>query len=192
MAGTNFEKELSVRRSPTYFGVRISANSCAMRLATLLLGDHHLAGASRVFEGSKLMAVPRAFVSFDYDNNLTQKNLFAGQAKKDSPTPFTVEDWSSKSPLPQAQWEALIGKKISATNMLIVLVGKSMSSAIGVAKEIVMAKAHTVPVFGVYVDGAGSSSTLPVGLQRNRTVAWSWPTVAACVEQMMGEGKNNK
>ena len=59
------------------------------------------------------MADPRAFLSFDFDHNETQKTLFMGQAKKDSPTPFTVEDWSSKSALPQAQWEALIKAKMN-------------------------------------------------------------------------------
>lgn len=84
----------------------------------------------------------------------------------------------------------MIKKKINQTNMLIVLVGKSMGTASGVVKEIAMAKDQDVPVFGVYVDGAGTSSTLPTGLQRNRTVAWDWPKVAAVVRQMMGEGKN--
>ncbi len=53
-----------------------------------------------------------------------------------------------------------------------------------------MAKELNVPVFGVYVDGAGTSSTLPAGLQRNRTTAWKWDLIAAAVRQMMGEGKN--
>lgn len=136
------------------------------------------------------MSEPRAFVSFDFDNNEKHKNLFVGQAKSDSPTPFTVHDWSSKTALSQTEWEAKIKQKMASTNMCIVLAGKSMSTATGVAKEIVMAKELDVPVFGVYVDGAGTSSTLPPGLQRNRTVAWSWPTIAAAVEQMMGEGKN--
>lgn len=136
------------------------------------------------------MADPRAFVSFDYDHNLTQKNLFTGQAKSDSPTPFTVHDWSSKTILPQAEWEKLIKAKMSSTNMCIVLVGKSMATATGVKKEIAMAKGLDVPVFGVYVDGAGTSSTLPAGLQRNRTMAWDWKLIAAAVKQMMGEGKN--
>lgn len=136
------------------------------------------------------MADPRAFLSFDFDHNLTQKTLFAGQAKTSSPTPFTVHDWSSKIALSEAEWERLIKDKMASTNMCIVLVGRSMASATGVAKEISMAKELNVPVFGVYVDGAGESSTLPAGLARNRTVAWTWPTVAAAVEQMMGEGKN--
>ena len=138
------------------------------------------------------MSDPRAFLSFDFDHNPVQKILFAGQAKSDSPTPFTVHDWSSKTALPQAEWEKLIKQKMASTNMCIVLVGKSMSTATGVDKEIAMAKELYVPVFGVYVDGAGSSSTLPAGLQRNRTMTWDWALIAKAVDQMMGEGKNKK
>jgi CHASE2 domain-containing sensor protein len=120
---------------------------------------------------------------------LTQKNLFVGQSKNSS-TPFSIEDWSSKSSLPQAEWEKLIKGKINKCNMLIVLVGKTMASATGAAKEISMAKDQDVPVFGVYVDGADSSSNLPSGLQRNRTIAWDWDKIAAAIDQMMSEGKN--
>lgn len=135
------------------------------------------------------MADPRAFISFDFDHDETKKNLFVGQSKN-SKTPFSIEDWSSKSSLPQSQWEALIKDKINKCNMLIVLVGKTMASASGVAKEIAMAKDQNVPVFGVYVDGANTSSNLPAGLQRNRTISWNWDSIANAVDQMMGEGKN--
>jgi MTH538 TIR-like domain (DUF1863) len=135
------------------------------------------------------MADPRAFISFDYDHNSTEKMLFAGQAKN-SRTPFSVQDWSSKASLPQAQWETLIKDKINKCNMLIVLVGKTMASATGVAKEIKMAKDHNVPIFGVYVDGADASNNLPDGLQRNRTIAWDWAKIADAVDQLMKEGKN--
>ena len=136
------------------------------------------------------MADPRAFISFDADHNVTQKNLFAGQCSTDSPTPFSVEDWSSKSPLPQAEWEKKLKAKINACNMVIVLVGKSMGSATGVVKEIGFAKDQDVPIFGVYVDGAGATSTLPTGLVLARTVAWDWDLIGKKVDQMMGEGKN--
>ena len=58
------------------------------------------------------MANPRAFISFDYDNNSTERLLFVGQIKN-SRTPFNVEDWSSKTVLPQRQWEDLIANKIN-------------------------------------------------------------------------------
>lgn len=138
------------------------------------------------------MADPRAFISFDFDHNEESRRLFAGQGKSDSPTPFTVGDWSSKSVLPQDQWEALIEEKISKCHMVIVLVGRYMASAMGVGKEIAMAKRLDVPVFGVYVDGATSSSNLPSGLQRNRTIPWTWPGIAAMIDQAMTEGKNKK
>ena len=117
------------------------------------------------------MADPRAFISFDFDHNETEKNLFVGQSKN-SKTPFSIQDWSAKSSMPQSQWEAIIKDKINKSNMLIVLVGKTMSSAAGVAKEIKMAKDQNVPVFGVYVGGADSTSNLPDGLARNRTIEW--------------------
>ncbi|MDQ2881441.1 MAG: TIR domain-containing protein [Actinomycetota bacterium] len=137
------------------------------------------------------MADPRAFVSFDFDYNQTEKNLFAGQAKSDSPTPFTVQDWSSKSSLPQPTWEAEIKRKISRTHMCVVLVGTTIASATGVAKEIAMAKEQDVPVFGVYVGRATYTSALPTGLARSRTVPWDWGKIAAMVDQCMTEGKNN-
>jgi len=135
------------------------------------------------------MANPRAFISFDFDNNEGQKKYFVGQSIN-SKTPFNIEDWSSKSALPQSQWEKLIHEKINKCNMLIILVGKNMSTATGVSKEIAFAKEHNVPVFGVYVDGANSSSTLPTGLTSGRVVAWEWDKIASAIDQVMKEGKN--
>lgn len=135
------------------------------------------------------MAKPRAFISFDFDNNSTEKVLFVGQTKN-SKTPFSIEDWSSKTSLPQKQWEALIEEKINKCNLLIVLVGKKTSSATGVVKEIAFAKGQDVPVFGVYVDGAGSKTNLPTGLQRNRTIDWDWELISDAIDQVMKEDKN--
>lgn len=136
------------------------------------------------------MTDPRAFLSFDFDHNEASRNLFKGQADKDSPTDFVLEDWSSKRTLPEDEWEKLIADKISRCHMLIVLVGRSMSTAYGVVAEIAMAKDKNVPVFGVYVDTANSASTLPSGLARNRTITWNWKGIGSAIDQMMGEGKN--
>jgi len=133
---------------------------------------------------------PRAFLSFDFDHNAPSKLYFAGQCDEKSPTPFTVADWSSKTALPQAEWEAQIAEKISKCHLMIVLVGKSMGTATGVAKEIQFARDANVPYFGVYVDGAGSSSTLPSGLSRGSVVDWKWPDIADMIDQCMKIGKN--
>ena len=135
------------------------------------------------------MADPRAFISFDFDHNLADKNLFVGQIKN-SRTPFAAEDWSASEALPQREWERKLKAKVNQCHLMIVLVGKSMAGATGVDKEIGFAKDQDVPFFGVYVDGAGNSSALPTGLARNRTIAWDWDKIAKTVDQMMGEGKN--
>ena len=135
------------------------------------------------------MTDPRAFISFDFDHNETEKVLFVGQSKN-SKTPFSIQDWSAKSSMPQSKWEELVKEKVNKSNMMVVLVGKYMTSASGVAKEIKMAKDQNVPVFGVYVDGADSGSNLPDGLARNRTIKWEWDSIANAVKQMMSEGKN--
>lgn len=135
------------------------------------------------------MTKPRTFISFDFDHDETEKNLFVGQSRN-SKTPFSIEDWSAKSSMPQSKWESIIKDKINKCNMLIVLSGKTMASATGVAKEISMAKDQDVPVFGVYVDGANTTSNLPKGLQRNRTISWNWEKIANEIDKMMGEGKN--
>lgn len=133
---------------------------------------------------------PRGFVSFDIDHNEDLKKLFVGQAKNNR-SPFSFEDWSSKSSLPQNQWERIIKEKIGKCNFLVVLVGKNMASATGVVKEIVFAKDQKVPIFGVYVDEANTSNFLPDGLQRSRTINWDWDKIASAIKQMMNEGKNN-
>lgn len=135
------------------------------------------------------MADPRAFISFDFDHNDTEKTLFVGQSKN-SKTPFSIQDWSAKSSMPQNEWEEIVEGKIKNCNMIIILVGKYMKSATGVKKEIKMAKDNNVPIFGVYVGGADSNSNLPNGLARSRVVKWEWDKIAEKIDQMMKEGKN--
>lgn len=135
------------------------------------------------------MANPRVFISFDFDHNEIEKKLFIGQSSN-SKTPFFIEDWSAKESMPQSKWEEIVEAKMKKTNMVIVLVGRYMASAIGVKKEIQMAVKNNVPIFGVYVDGADSNSKLPDGLTRSRVVKWEWDKIATKIDQMMNEGKN--
>jgi len=136
------------------------------------------------------MPMPRAFVSFDFDNDAGTRILFVGQGKEKSPTPFSVADWSSKTALAQRTWQQTIEAKIARCNFVVVLVSPTSHKAAGVVKEIAMAKRKDTPVFGVYVAGAGVRTRLPLGLARNRTITWTWKGIAQAIKQMMGEGKN--
>lgn len=136
------------------------------------------------------IANPRAFISFDFDHNEKHRNLFAGQCREKSPTPFSAQDWSSKEPLPQRQWEKLITEKIGRCHMMFVLVSPTSHKASGVAKEIAMAIEQNVPFVGFYVAGADVATKLPTGLTRDRTLAWDWEAIASAIQRMLKEGKN--
>jgi hypothetical protein len=135
------------------------------------------------------MPDPRSFISFDFDHDESQRSLFVGQTRN-SRTPFSIQDWSSKDELAQSRWEQIVGDRIARCNLMVVLIGRSMASAAGVAKEIRMATDRNVPFFGVYVDNADGMSALPSGMPRNRVVSWTWPNIANGIDQMMKEGKN--
>ena len=92
--------------------------------------------------------------------------------------------------MPQSQWERIVEEKIKKCNMVIVLVGRYMSSSIGVRKEIEMANRNNVPVFGVYVDKANYLSNIPINLPRSRVVNWEWSKIAEKIDEMMKQGKN--
>ena len=135
------------------------------------------------------MSVARAFISFDYDHNKTNKELFIGQCTN-SRTPFSVADWSAKEAMPQSEWKNLVEAKMKKTNMVIILVGRFMATATGVEREIKMAKENNIPYFGIYVDGAGFTSNLPAGLARNQVIGWTWDKIADKIDEMMTKGKN--
>ncbi|MEI6143560.1 MAG: TIR domain-containing protein [Mariniphaga sp.] len=90
----------------------------------------------------------------------------------------------------QSILEKSIEEKINKCNMLIVLVGKNMTTATGAVKEIAFAKKRNVPFFGIYVDDAYSTSNLHDGLQINRAINWKRNSIAYAINQMMKGGKN--
>ncbi|MGE4131427.1 MAG: TIR domain-containing protein [Bdellovibrionales bacterium] len=132
-----------------------------------------------------MATTPRTFISFDFDHNADHKLLFAGQAKN-SRVPFSIADWSSKAALPQATWEEQISNKISRCELMIVLVGKKTAIASGVKKELQFAAAHRIPVFGVYVDGADYTTSLPAGLPRTHVIEWNWDRIAQAIKALIG------
>ena len=62
------------------------------------------------------MADPRAFISFDFDNNLTDKNLFVGQIKN-SRTPFRRRTGLRKNLFPNLRGRSSSRRRlVSATS----------------------------------------------------------------------------
>ena len=132
------------------------------------------------------MADPRAFISFDFDHDERAGDYSSARGRK-------IHRLRSRRRLvleghPAAKdWEETIAVKVGACNMVIVLVGNTMASATGVAKEIAMAKGMKVPLRRLR-NGAGPP-TLPTGSRAAATSPGDG-VIAAMIEQAMGEGKN--
>jgi len=89
------------------------------------------------------MAKVRAFISFDYDNDKSIKELLVGQSKH-SDTPFEIADWSIKEHL-TGDWKEKVRQRIKKTDQIIILCGQY--NATGVNAEVKLAQEENKPYF---------------------------------------------
>lgn len=119
----------------------------------------------------------RAFISFDYDNDARLKDLLIGQSKH-SDSPFVIHDWSLKEP--SSDWKARARRQIKASGLVIVLCGKHMSTATGVAVELKIAQEEGIPYF--LLAGYTSGSTRPTTAKlSDKLYEWTWPNLKRLV-----------
>ncbi len=135
------------------------------------------------------MTIPLAYLSFDSNHNIIEKSHFTTKAIQ-SKAPFDIANCTTNSRIHKKNWEKLVEEKIKKCNLLIVLVGENMHTSTQTAKEIEIAKINNVPVFGIYVGFANTTSALPNGLQRKRTIFNDLKKLGFAIEQVMKEGKN--
>jgi hypothetical protein len=119
----------------------------------------------------------RAFISFDYDNDARLKDLLVGQAKNPD-SPFVIADWSIKEP--SADWKEKARRRIRASGLVIVLCGKNMSTATGVAVELAIAQEEGIPYF--LLAGFPSGSTKPTTAKAgDKLYKWTWDNLKALI-----------
>ncbi len=86
----------------------------------------------------------RAFVSFDYDHDSDLKTLLIGQGRNGK-TPFTIADWSIK--VASRGWRDEARKRIGTVDLVVVICGLHTHEAVGVAKEVAIARQLETPFF---------------------------------------------
>ncbi len=119
----------------------------------------------------------RVFISFDYDNDARLKDLLVGQSKH-SDSPFAISDWSIKET--SADRKDRARARIRAAGLVIVLCGKDMGSATGVAVEVAIAQEEGVPYF--LLAGFSEGSTRPTTAKPNdKLYSWTWDNLKALV-----------
>ena len=117
------------------------------------------------------MAKKRVFVSFDFDNDKTLKDLIIGQARLPD-SPFEVADHSLKEAQPQRDWEEKARRAIGRAEVFIVMLGPNTRRASGVLKEVKMANDLMKSRFQIVGYKNGTTDwAVPDG---GRTYRWDW------------------
>lgn len=118
----------------------------------------------------------RAFISFDYDNDARLKDLLIGQSKH-SDSPFVIHDWSLKEP--SSDWKARARRQIRASGLVIVLCGRQMASATGVAVELSIAQKEGVSYF--LLAGYDDSTKPTTAKPGDKLYKWTWDNLKSLV-----------
>lgn len=116
------------------------------------------------------MAKKRVFVSFDFDNDKTLKDLIIGQAKLPD-SPFEVIDTSLKEAALMKTWEDKARDAIKRSNLVLVMVGPNTHKALGVLKEIKMAREANIPIVQVIGYRDRNYTAVP---DAGRLYSWDW------------------
>ena len=91
------------------------------------------------------MAKKRAFISFDYDNDVDLKALLVGQARNPD-SPFEIVDMSIKETI-ESNWKENARRRIKGCDVVIVICGRYTNFATGVSAEVKIAQEENVPYF---------------------------------------------
>ena len=115
------------------------------------------------------MSKKRVFVSFDFDNNLSLKNLLVGQSKLPD-SPFEIYDWSLKEASPEKDWEDKALEKIKRSDIVVVITGTYTYRASGVKKEIKMARQESIEIVQIKPQGTNPERVQDAGVLYD----WTW------------------
>ena len=123
----------------------------------------------------------RIFISFAIED-ATYRDFLVGQARKEN-SPFSFVDMSVKEPWSE-EWKRQCRTKIKGCDGMIALVSKNTAIASGQLWEVKCAKEELVPVRGIYINTTNRPGTLPVEFAGVRVVDWSWPNLAAFINNL--------
>ncbi len=87
----------------------------------------------------------KAYICFDYDNDLELKEGLVGQAKNPD-SPFSISDFSIKQEI-ESNWKQYAREKISKADVVIVICGRHTDKAKGVTAELSITQEEKKPYF---------------------------------------------
>lgn len=116
------------------------------------------------------MAKTRVFVSYDYEHDSNLKDTFIAQSKLQH-SPFSIHDVSIQEPTPN--WQQKARTAIKSCDVFVVLLGNYTYQALGVIREVKMARELEKRRFQLRKKGQWPKSLNGAG----EVVAWKWKNI---------------
>lgn len=114
----------------------------------------------------------RAFISFDYDNDVELKTLLVGQAKNPE-SPFEIIDMSIKEAIDE-NWKEHARRRIKSCDVVIVICGEHTNKASGVSAELQIAQEEHIPYFCLW-GRAKKRCVKPIAAKcSDKIYCWTW------------------
>jgi len=120
---------------------------------------------------------PRAFVSFDCDNDSSLRDLLLGQSQHPD-TKFEMHDWSVKQPFTETDWKKRVREKIRASDLVIVICGEKTNTASGVDVELRIAQEEQKPYFLLAGYSNKNCTRPPSAKSSDKLYTWSWKNLS--------------
>ena len=121
------------------------------------------------------------FISFDYDHDKQLKDGLVGQSRYPN-SPFTVSDFSMKSPAAQSRWKSEAKKRIDMCSVVIVMCGQHTDRAAGVSAEIEIARELNKPYFLLQGYSNRRCVRPRAALRSDKMHRWSWDNLKALLD----------
>ena len=119
------------------------------------------------------MPKKRTFISFDYDHDVSLKNLLVGQAKNDD-SPFEITDMSIKALIVDEDWKKNARRRIKGCDVVVVICGEHTDTAIGVSTELRIAQDENISYF-LLVGYSDKTCYKPKAAKANdKMYKWTW------------------
>ena len=125
------------------------------------------------------MTPKRAFVSFDYDNDLDLKNLLVGQAKH-SDTPFNIADFSIKEAI-SVDWLKIARTRIKGCDIVIVICGEHTHEAKGVSIELEITQEENIAYFLLSGRRDKKCFKPTTAKPTDKIYSWTWDNLKALI-----------
>ena len=121
------------------------------------------------------MAKKRIFISFDYDHDVSLKNLLVGQAKNED-SPFEITDMSIKETI-KSDWKANARRRIKGCDVVVVLCGEHTNTANGVSVELEIAREEGISYFLLGGHSDRNCVRPKSAKSSDEIYKWTWPNL---------------